>query len=633
METTKIKNLKQIFEKIRLAQSRKRKIEILLSESLVQKELEKEHLFPFYLQLDEERQLIFLLMVLFEEGHLFRHAASQNFLTHLVKVDFLYQEIGGLFGYFLKAMKVEENKPKEEWVEPKYLTIEEVSFETVALGCKSLPKTAVLVPLGGMGQRLGYRDEEGPRPVAQFPFLGHSLLEHIIRDLEGLEALYQMLFGEKIEIPLILMCSKEKSNETKVKELLDQGGFFGRKKIVLLAQDLVPVITEEGHFSFDGTEFLCFPSGHGAIWKLMKEEKIFEWLENLEISYLILRQINNPLVALDTQICSFLGACIEKKSSFGLVGLERIQGLSEGVLVEKKVGNEHFITNVEYVEIADTPIHHDLRYLANANILFADVSVVKEKLNQNFLRGLIVNRKHLVPQLNKDNKLQWVKGAGVEGMMQNLAEVFSLPLDESLPVLVMRMEREKIMSAIKTLEGDRETPTVASYNFLKNSYKLLTTLTKNRLKNFPSLEEFEKNGANYTFIYHPTLGPFYQRIRDKISFHEIEEESFLQLEMEKFSGVDLILHGNLKVRGLKGLCILKRVKIEGECTIEIEEGGQLFAQDLFISGNHFFRILKDRSQRLIADQRGELLLVDGDSMTWEEEKFCQLFHSKEHSQT
>lgn len=622
---TKLKTLKKIFERIR-SEVEEKKIELLLAEPIVQKELERERLLPLYLALEKELRLIFLYVVLFEQGHLLHHhPASDYFLKHLVKIDSMYKEIGGLFGYFLKAIKDEVQEQKEEWVVPKYEKIEEVKIETLFLGCKSLDKCAVAVPLGGMGQRLGYRDEEGPLPVAQFPFLGHSLLEQIVRDLEGLESLYKILFNKEIEIPLILMCSREKSNESKVRELLEKEVFFGRKKIKLLVQELVPVVTEEGHFSFDGKEFLCFPSGHGAIWKLVKEEKVFEWLEHLGISYLILRQINNPLAALDTQFCAFLGSCVEQKSSFGLVGLRRILGFSEGVLVEKQREKEHFITNVEYVEIAETSIEKDLRYLANANILFADVDAVKKKLDQNLFRGLIVNRKHLVPQLNKDQELRWVKGAALEGMMQNLVEMFSFPLEESLPVLIMRMERENAMSAIKTLEGEKENPLLATYDFLKNSYKLLVTLTKNGLKPFCSLEEFKRKGANYTFMYHPSLGPFYERIRNKIFFLEIAEGSILELEIEKFFGRDLVLDGHLEIKG--GVCIFERVEIRGNCKIEVEEGGELVAKDLLITGEHFFKIPKNRCMR-IEDQKGQLNLIDRDSVAFEEEKFCQLFSSE-----
>ena len=106
----------------------------------------------------------------------------------------------------------------------------DVRNEAIEKGIAGLPLMAEIYPIGGAAERLAHRDEKtgNELPAVPFSFLGRSLLEGLIRDLQGREYLYEKRFRKKIETPIVLMTSKVKDNHDITLDLLREKNWFGR---------------------------------------------------------------------------------------------------------------------------------------------------------------------------------------------------------------------------------------------------------------------------------------------------------------------------------------------------------------------------------------------------------------------
>ena len=67
------------------------------------------------------------------------------------------------------------------------------------------------------------------------------------------------------------------------------------------------MVNEHGEWLFS-SDFkpILKPGGHGAIWKLAKDCKVFSWLSRQGVKKILVRQINNPVAGLDYGLLAFL---------------------------------------------------------------------------------------------------------------------------------------------------------------------------------------------------------------------------------------------------------------------------------------------------------------------------------------
>jgi hypothetical protein len=106
------------------------------------------------------------------------------------------------------------------------------------------------------------------------------------------------------------------------------------------------VSAEDGQWLVAGPcELMMKPGGHGAIWKLMSDYGVFEWLAAQQRSAGIVRQISNPIAGTDTTLLALAGAGHSRGKAFGFMSCERTVGASEGMNVlqvragERREGN------------------------------------------------------------------------------------------------------------------------------------------------------------------------------------------------------------------------------------------------------------------------------------------------------
>lgn len=586
--------------------------------------------------------------------------ALQQLADTLFATDRFYGYMGGIAGYHVKTLQLinDQLAKKMEADNAKLLLppTTDIRQESAARkkmvrdGIDSLGQMAEIYVVGGAGDRLALVDEKTqiPLPVARLDFAGHSLLENLVRDLQAREYLAYKLTGSQCITPIVLMTSHEKNNDAQIAAILDERAYFGRPKesIFRLLQPMTPVIAIDGKWAVSGPcEPILKPGGHGVIWKLADEFGAFDWLAKQRRSYLLVRQINNPMAGLDTNLLALAGYGNANKKAFGFESVPRLQNMSEGMNVLKETavsqGVACTISNIEYTEfakakmsdpqfarIADSP-----DFPANTNILFANIEMIKNAAKVLPVPGYLVNMKHPVETLRDGKKVELL-GARLESTMQNIADAittkYKAPLDlnelASLDTFVLINDRAKTMSVTKKAydgKSIQETPESCFYDMVRENLRVLRTDCLFEVAELNSLSDYIEHGPNALFLYHPALGPLYSVIGQKISKGKLLPGSELQIEASEVSISNLSVDGSLLVVAEQimgrnnekaghleysphvGRCVLKNVQVKNkgidrgaknsyfksrvqrlECArVHLLGDSELIAKDVVLEGN------------------------------------------------
>ena len=556
-------------------------------------------------------------------------------VDQLVEVDRFYRPIGGIVGYQEAALRlIAGNEPGGEmrYYKPSGLDIchgDRQVKEATIWGIEHLPLMGEIYPVGGAGDRFGLYDEKTGEalPVACLEFEGRTLLEGLVRDLQGREYLYEQLHGEKIVTPIAMMTSCEKRNDHHIRAICEANGWFGRPKesFFLFKQRLVPVVTETGDWCLSGPLTLVRkPGGHGALWREMEEAGVFDWFAKWGRSKALIRQINNPVAGADRGLLVLSGIGCHQGKQFGFAACHRRAGAQEGadVLFEKPIdaGYAYGITNVEYTEfgkqdVGDAP--------ANTNILFADLEAVRGCLKECPLPGLLMNIKKKAPFIDAEGRESEELAGRLETLMQNVAHQLvtrsSVQVEDpnalDLPTFVTYNRRRQTLSGTKrryqTGGGLADTPEGAMLDTLRNHYELLHQHCGMDLEPPPSEEEYLSDldaglwRLPFHLRYHPALGPLYPLIGQKVWGGSLAIGASLELEIADLEMCNLELDGQMRIVADAplggGRATLRNVRVEnggeGGLTIRIEGDGEFFAEGVVLEGDH--DILVPAGHRLI----------------------------------
>ena len=421
-------DLKNLQEKLISAQTIEEKRDILFEIPRLQSLYES----LGFSALSEELQLIALELCAINQFDCVKH------LEMLIPAERFYRELGGIVGYQREVLKRIKNSDSfyKNWQfrTPEFIDISSESadvLDAIYQSLKHLDKLAEFYPLGGAADRLHLLDSKTNQelPAAKLQFAGRSLLETMIRDLEAREWLCFQLFRKKVITPIAMMTSMEKENHLHVKEICEEKNWFGRpkEKFCFFVQPLVPTVDEEGnwHVLEDG-KFLLKPGGHGAIWKLAKDEHVFSWLHREGCKKAIVRQINNPIAGIDYGLMAFSGIGLIHDYSFGFVSCQRLVRSAEGMIVLLENPNgETVLTNIEYCDfekygIIDEPIEAGKpfsKYTSNTNILFIDLDAIQKAVETEPFPGLLMNLKPLPQKKGR-------KFGRLESTIQNIPNFF-----------------------------------------------------------------------------------------------------------------------------------------------------------------------------------------------------------------
>lgn len=503
----------------------------------------------------------------------FDSKSLEQLIAKLIPIDHFYREIGGIVGYQTKILELlkgekEEGGAPADYHSPSFLDITEETpdvEEAISWGIDTLPQIAEIYPLGGAADRLHLVEERTgvELPAAKLPFCGRTLLERLIRDLEAREYLYFLKYGKQITTPIAIMTSHEKNNHEHVLKICRDHSFFGRPpdSFRFFTQPLVPAVNEQGDWCQVGPfKPLLKPGGHGAIWKLAKDGRVFDWLRKLGRTKALIRQINNPIAGLDYGLLAFAGIGCRKEMIFGFASCPRLLQAAEGVnvLIEKE--NHLVLTNIEYCDFAkfgieDRPLKEGepySRFSSNTNILFADLNAISTAVEKSPFPGLLINLKKATYLTETGDKKEEAI-ARLESTMQNIADVFVEKKGAELKTektFVTYNRRHKTISTAKKAfipgKALQETPENCFYDLLTAHRELLTQCGFT-LPPQETLQEYLEKGPSFLFSYHPALGPLYSEIRKKLVDGEIGLGSELLLEIADVSIRNLSLQGSLQI--------------------------------------------------------------------------------------
>lgn len=567
----------------------------------------------------------------------------QNVLPMLRDVNNFYSLIGGILGYQITTIEVllnEYSNPTDELLPPQGIDISKCSLEVCSYIIEGILQQEIfaeIYPIGGIGDRFkcSSGSNEQSVPTAMVPFLGRTLLEGLIRDLQAREYLHYLITGKQLVTPIILMTSEE-DNHFQIFNICKENKFFGRdsKTIFFLSQPLVPTFTKYGQWCLkDENTFLCKPGGHGAIWKLALDSGSLTWLQKMGRQKVLIRQINNPIAGCDYGILAFTGIGASMDSSFGFASCLRQIKTQEGVNVIKynPEQNKTVLSCVEYCDfkkyhMSDIAVDSNSIYSSfpsNTNIIFADITTLQQAVHQMPYPNFIVNFKedlHFIPGKNLVNE----EIARLESTMQHISEA-PIIADSNTTYLTLH-DRKKTISAVKryqqvsndsleTIEGGFRDLLYNNLLLLQNHCKW--SLGSNICENFDTFPGL--------FLYHPALGPVYSIIVQKLKSGRLSSGAELQLEISDIIMDQVVIEGSLVIIAKNimghwkngtlhfsskvGKCIFQNVQIKNQgieysinnafwknaicrkelCYVELEGNSLFVARDIVIEGNqHIF---------------------------------------------
>lgn len=532
---------------------------------------------------------------------------------NLLRVETFYNSMGGVVGYQLESLQLilaaeaeqHQSDDAEKAVQITYhkppgldLSGEggsEPGKQAAANGLKALPFMAEIYPVGGAGDRLGLCCEKTGEalPAALLPYCGHSMISMLLRDLQAREYLYYRLTGVQVTTPVAIMTSDAKGNHSRMCGVMEHNQWFGRgpQAFKLFRQPLVPVMAaEDGRWLLSGPgRPMMKPGGHGAIWKLMMDEGVFDWLRARGRSAAIVRQISNPMAGMDTTLLALAGVGWTGRKDFGFMSCERVVGAAEGmnVLQERKVWDasrgahtyEYGVTNVEYTEferlgvsdVAAEGSEHSV-FPANTNILYVGLAAVRAAVEaamraggRNLMPGLIFNLKKKVRYTDPVTRVEREVTAGrMESTMQNLADVLvdgrDVPLTHAdvdgaaaalRTFMVYNLRRKVTSSAKKRRQAGstriHQTPDGSFYDLMRNGWHLLQRCGMKYLPEMSDVARYLERGPGFVFLFHPALGPLWDVVEQKIRGGALRPGGEMVLEVAEARLVDLTVDGSLQV--------------------------------------------------------------------------------------
>lgn len=571
----------------------------------------------------------------------------KKLIDHLIDVDRFYENIGGIEGYhqkFISFLKKEDKRQqKYSFLEPFAIDIYKMTNqlkEYIDIGLLSLPQMAEIYPLGGAGDRLDLIDEKTnePLPQAKFNFLGKTLIEHMILDLTAREYLYFKTYHEKVITPIVIMTSDVKNNNKHVLEIFEQNDFFGRPRdsFFFIKQLSVPLINEEGDWVMKGKFQLDLkPGGHGVLWSLMNYHKVFDWLYTKQRTKALIRQINNPVAAVDYNILAFSGYGIKENKLFGFASCPRRVQSPEGmnVLKEKvtEEGFEYNICNIEYTdfksnEIEDQPLSQGSPYSkfpSNTNTLFVDLEAVRKASLVDPLPGIVINLKNSYLEGKRE-----IKSGRLELLMQGIADNFVdffprriLEEDFSkLSTFITKNIRRKTISVIKnpytSKENPYDTPMGTYFDVHQNYCDILTNYCNFDLPTQSDILDFLSNGPSFICYINPLLGPLYVDIGKKLKSGKIKKGAELRLDLSEVEIENLFLDGSLQIYGhtndfnKQSRCRLVNIKV-------INKGIDYSAENSFYQN----KIVRKESLKIILHANSIFEAVD---VSFEEDQIIEV---------
>lgn len=592
-----IEVLEPLYAQLLMANDFLEKLRIIETNPFVKEFLQSSKILAHHLaEMDSKNNFVIKAVLAIGQGTVIFHGieAIKNISERLktlsealFELESFYSSIGGIVGYHCAVLELiyAKGKPKQnktysvKYEKPLGIDLSKDTQDVrlaVRWGIEHMAKIAEIYPVGGAGDRLNLKDASNGQllPAAQLNFCGRTLLEGLIRDLQGREFLHYKLFNRQLMTPLALMTSHEKNNHNQVLNICKKNKWFGRLKdsFAFFIQGLVPMVTIDGKWAAKAPlELILKPGGHGVIWKTAQDKGIFVWLEKQNRTKALVRQINNPLAGIDNGLLSLAGIGCQKNKEFGFASCDRLLNTAEGmdVLCEKKFTDhfEYSITNIEYTDfeqqgVKDEPIEPGSpysRFPSNTNILFVDLKAIQNAIEHCPFPGRLINMKNTVACRENDGSMVEQYAGRLETTMQNIADFivdkFPKPLvngqNAELRSFLTYNKRRKTISVTKqaykpgkSLVG---TPEGCFYELLENYHDLLTNYCQMQIPTLNAEQEYISQGPSFLVDFHPALGPLFEVIGQKIRGGRLHAGSEWIMEIAEAEIGNLELEGSLLI--------------------------------------------------------------------------------------
>lgn len=589
-----------------------------------------------------------------------------DLIQKLKQVEVFYQPIGGLIGYHREVLVrlaihlgLQAPHPKEHFTYEKPPRVDIRSQNPLVKSCiltalEKWDQVALMMPIGGAGDRLGLEDEHGHALPASFlPFEGKTLLEGLIRDIEAIETLVHETTGKSCVTPIALMTSDEKNNHILIEQFLKNNHYFGRPQdsIRLFRQKMVPVVTEEGMWAMHGPlDPMLKPGGHGALWRSCEVHGILDWLEKHGRTHALVRQVNNPIASTDSNFLSLAGYGLSHPVSMVLLTCERLVHSSEGVNVlrfrQEGEGLVKAITNVEYTDFVQEGIEDTCEepgspysaFSSNTNLFLIELKSLRKALVKDPFPGLILNLKSKTP-IQIGDQIELLRVGRLESMMQNIADAIEVGQEESLAQVLLFAERSKTISVAKKKQPESgfalETPASAFYDRQKMFRDLLATKCSMHLPLLSGPTDYFHKLPPILLHLSPDLGPVHSLIAKRIQGGTLSLGSFLQLHLQHLICHDLYLDGALDIEASspsQNYVYLNRVSVvnagwqqekvpsdmlwkklavpERKCQVILEGRSAFIANQVVIESDRNWKVADGKMLVLSPGIQGEILIEE-----------------------
>ena len=205
---------------------------------------------------------------------------------------------------------------------------------------------ALITMAGGQGTRLGHK---GPKGTFKLNLFGEeiSIFNIIANKIKEKNEKYN------INIPWYIMTSEENNDETV--KYFEDNNYFGLNKndVVFFTQTSQPMILEDGNIVLNEDYSIKYASdGNGSIYKVLKDKKILDDMDNRNIKYTLISSVDNILINVLDEI--FLGLFINSGLKMASKTVKKISP-EERVGVFCKIDGKPSV--IEYSELSE-----ELRY-------------------------------------------------------------------------------------------------------------------------------------------------------------------------------------------------------------------------------------------------------------------------------
>ena len=261
----------------------------------------------------------------------------------------------------------------------------------------------------------------------------------------------------------------------------------------------------------------------------------------------------------------------------------------------------------------------------------------------------------MFPLSMEEGNKKLAKGGRLESTMQNIADYMTDGFDSPQSVeeelnlrtfLTYNVRRKTISVAKKTYkEGAsiNETPEGCYYSLMQNNFELLSKYCLFDLPPIPSTQDFLNDGPPLHFLFHPSLGPLYSIIGQKIQKGKVQANSELILKISELEIFNFNLSGSFIIQtesamghldennhliysNRSGKCSLINVTIENKgintnkenvfwknhierhekCQIYLEENAEFFAENVTLQGEYDIRVPKNTRMVASMDAQGKV---------------------------